>query len=62
VFSHWLSVGNVRTARLADTLRGPAMAEANGAIRATAKAGGCDPVGDGECKPGYPSSSCSPRS
>ncbi|MFE7311795.1 DUF664 domain-containing protein [Streptomyces sp. NPDC057555] len=22
----------------------------------------CDPVGDGECTPGYPSSSCSPRS
>ncbi|MEU2080515.1 MULTISPECIES: hypothetical protein [Streptomyces] len=23
--------------------------------------GDCDPVGDGECSPGFPSSSCSPR-
>lgn len=60
VFSEWMGVGNVRDAGLADILTGPAMADANATIRRTARVGECDP--EGECTPGYPSSSCSPRS
>ncbi|EFL23508.1 radical SAM [Streptomyces himastatinicus ATCC 53653] len=68
VFSaDWLGLGNVQSTPLAAILSGPAMAEAQAAIRSVAAKGGdedddgCDPVGDGECSPGYPSSSCSPR-
>ncbi|MEU1669683.1 radical SAM/SPASM domain-containing protein [Streptomyces sparsogenes] len=68
VFSSWMGVGNVREDSLAAILGDPAMADANASVRATGKTGGedddddgCDPVGDGECTPGYPSSSCSPR-
>ncbi|MGW5820415.1 radical SAM protein [Streptomyces noursei] len=69
--SGWLGVGNVQQAPLASILSGTAMAKATKSIRTTAGKCGdddeggddtCDPVGDGECTPGYPSSSCSPRS
>ncbi|MFF8369056.1 radical SAM protein [Streptomyces lydicus] len=70
VFSTWMGVGNVREAPLASILSGTAMSEATESIRTAVGRGGdedddsgsCDPVGDGECSPGYPSSSCSPRS
>ncbi|MFD7506253.1 radical SAM protein [Streptomyces sp. NPDC059850] len=63
----WMGVGNVRSTPLATILGSPAMAEVRASIHsAVAKGGdededGCDPVGDGECSPGYPSSSCGPR-
>jgi len=63
----WMGVGNVRSTPLATLLGSPAMAEVRTTIHsAVAKGGGededgCDPVGDGECSPGYPSSSCGPR-
>jgi MoaA/NifB/PqqE/SkfB family radical SAM enzyme len=60
VFSEWMTVGSVHTTRLADILSGPPMARACESIRATPRTGLCDP--DGECSPGVPDSSCSPRS
>lgn len=73
VFSNWMGVGNVHDAPLASILNGTAMSEATKSIRSVLGRGGneddddddsgsCGPVGDGECSPGYPSSSCSPRS
>ncbi|MEV5775718.1 radical SAM/SPASM domain-containing protein [Streptomyces antimycoticus] len=62
-----MGVGDVRRSPLAAILSGPVMAEARASIRGAVAKGGdedddeCDPVGDGECSPGYPSSSCSPR-
>ncbi|MGK4908500.1 radical SAM/SPASM domain-containing protein [Streptomyces albus] len=72
-----MDVGNVQDAPLGSILGGTAMSEAQGRIRSVvvARGGGddddgdssggsngdCDPVGDGECSPGFPSSSCSPR-
>jgi MoaA/NifB/PqqE/SkfB family radical SAM enzyme len=71
-----MDVGDVRESPLGTTLNSTSMAEARGHIRSVIvthdggdddDSGGrgsddCDPVGDGECSPGYPSSSCSPRS
>ncbi|MFE1763510.1 radical SAM protein [Streptomyces angustmyceticus] len=71
VFSTWLGVGNIQDAPLASILNGTAMSEAAKSIRRAVGRGGdedddnsgsCGPVGDGECSPGFPSSSCSPRS
>lgn len=70
VFSTWMGVGNIQDAPLASILNGTAMSEATKSIRRAVGRGGdeddnsgsCGPVGDGECTPGYPSSSCSPRS
>ncbi|MEU8914795.1 radical SAM protein [Streptomyces nigrescens] len=69
VFSGWMGVGNVKSAPLASILCGTAMNLATTSIRRVVGKGGdeeegegCDPVGDGECAPGFPSSSCSPRS
>ncbi|MGA4879615.1 radical SAM/SPASM domain-containing protein [Streptomyces lydicamycinicus] len=75
VFSTWMGVGKVQDAPLASILNGTAMSEATKSIRRAVGRGGdedddnsgdssgsCGPVGDGECSPGYPSSSCSPRS
>ncbi|WP_232544112.1 radical SAM/SPASM domain-containing protein [Streptomyces buecherae] len=70
VFSaEWMSVGNVRTAGLADILGGPKMADARLRIRHAVRGGklcdpdrcdpGCDP--NEECRPGYPGSACHPR-
>ncbi|MEW2453504.1 SPASM domain-containing protein [Streptomyces albus] len=72
-----MDVGNVQDAPLGSILGGAAMSEAQGRIRSVvvARGGGdeddgdssggsngdCEPVGDGECSPGFPSSSCSPR-
>lgn len=68
VFSGWMGVGNVRTARLADVLGGDAKAEANAVIRrevATSGAamGGCEPgcEPNDSCNPGMPGSECPPR-
>jgi hypothetical protein len=71
-----MDVGDVRESPLGTILNSTSMAEARGHIRSVIvthdggdddDSGGrgsddCDPVGDGECSPGYPSSSCSPRS
>lgn len=73
VFSSWISVGNVKSAPLATILSGAAMKHAITSIRAerggddddngsSSGGGDCGPVGDGECSPGFPSSSCTPRS
>ncbi|WP_411129859.1 radical SAM/SPASM domain-containing protein [Streptomyces sp. x-19] len=71
VFSGWMGVGNVKNVPLASILSGAAMSQATESIRTMVGRGGgedeggdgtCDPVGDGECTPGFPSSSCSPRS
>ncbi|MBO8194000.1 hypothetical protein ITI46_20370 [Streptomyces oryzae] len=69
-----IDVGNVRDAPLGSILNGTAMTAAQTHIRTVVVArdggdeddddsgdDGCNPVGDGECSPGFPSSSCSPR-
>ncbi|MER0244771.1 radical SAM/SPASM domain-containing protein [Streptomyces sp. HSW2009] len=69
VFSaDWMSVGNVRTAGLADILGGPAMANARLNVQRTTSGKKCDPdrcdpgcEPNEECTPGFPGSSCHPR-
>lgn len=63
VFSTAWSVGNVRTASLADILGGAAMASAQASIRSARTSSAFDPCGptDDECTPGTPGSSCTPR-
>ncbi|MER6382127.1 radical SAM/SPASM domain-containing protein [Streptomyces sp. NPDC001118] len=77
VFSTWLGVGNVQDASLGAILGGPEMAQANATIRQGRKLSvsyscgpdsPCGPDNDsggggdeGECSPGFPGSSCSPR-
>jgi len=69
-----IDVANVRDAPLGSILNGTAMTAAQTHIRTVVVArdggdeddddsgdDGCNPVGDGECSPGFPSSSCSPR-
>jgi MoaA/NifB/PqqE/SkfB family radical SAM enzyme len=57
VFSRWMPVGNVLSAPLAEILASPMMAEVTAAI--PDGRGECDP--DGDCSPGSPPSSCTPR-
>ncbi|MFF8728121.1 radical SAM/SPASM domain-containing protein [Streptomyces sp. NPDC015171] len=77
VFSTWLGVGNVKDAPLGAILGGPEMAQANAVIRQSVSlrpSFGCGPDSpcgpdnqpepqpdNGECSPGFPGSSCSPR-
>ncbi|MBB5936364.1 SPASM domain-containing protein [Streptomyces zagrosensis] len=69
ISAEWMSVGNVRTAGLADILGGPLMTDARLRIRHAARGGkkcdpdkcdpGCEP--NDSCKPGYPGTECPPR-
>lgn len=66
VLSGWMSVGNVKAAPLAAILGGSAMNLAATAIRtSTPASAACGPDDDDdpdtECTPGFPGSSCTPR-
>jgi MoaA/NifB/PqqE/SkfB family radical SAM enzyme len=57
VFTRWLTAGNVRHTPLADILTSPQMTAALATIPPREHV--CDP--NLECRPGFPPSSCDPR-
>jgi len=57
IFTRWLSAGNVRHTPLANILNSPEMAAALATLPPRADV--CDP--NQECTPGFPPSSCDPR-
>jgi MoaA/NifB/PqqE/SkfB family radical SAM enzyme len=59
IFSRWMPVGNVLASSLAEIMAGRAMADAVASIPAARRAP-CEP--DQSCRPGFPPSSCKPRS